>query len=191
LATNPNPPGDPVRSREPGDHRVEHDDAEPRAEQMARPIIGGTPMFSTSSKPAAMAALSVIVLGLAACGESSEEKAKKQACAATSEISKQIQKLETLPISSSFGTEVKTSGEAIDKSVGEIKKAAPNLATANKEEFEAATKKFQLELASLIATTVSSSTSGEAALKSAEPKIKASLSTLATDYKKAFEALKC
>jgi hypothetical protein len=31
----------------------------------------------------------------------------------------------------------------------------------------------------------------EAALKAAEPKIKTALSTLASDYKKAFEALKC
>ena len=148
-------------------------------------------MFSIVSRSAAIAALSVVALGLAACGESSEEKAKKQVCAATKEINTQIQKLETLPISSSFVTEVKTSGEAIDKSVGEIKSAAPNLATANKEEFETATKTFQIELASLTATTIKSSTSGEAALKSAEPQIKASLSTLATDYKKAFEALKC
>jgi hypothetical protein len=148
-------------------------------------------MFKTFNKSVGIAALSVIALGLAACGESSEEKAKKQVCAATSEINKQVQKLETLPISSSFVTEVKTSGEAIDKSVGEIKKAAPNLPAARNEEFDAATRTFQNELASLIATTVSSSTSGEAALKRAEPKIKASLNTLANDYKKAFEALKC
>jgi len=148
-------------------------------------------MFSIFSKSAGIAVLSVVVLGLAACGESSEAKATKQVCAATSEISTQIKKLETLPISSSFLTEVKTSATTIDKSVGEIKSAAPNLETARKEEFETATRTFQVELASLLATTLSSSTSGEAALKSAEPKIKASLNTLATDYKKAFEALKC
>jgi hypothetical protein len=148
-------------------------------------------MFSTFSKSAGIAALSVIVLALAACGESSEEKATKQVCAATSEISKQIQKLETLPISSSFPTEVKTSAEAIDKSIGEIESAAPNLETARKEEFNTATNTFKFELASLIATTASSATSGEATLKSAEPKIKNSLSTLANDYKKAFQALEC
>ena len=148
-------------------------------------------MFNIFSRSAAIAALSVVVLGLVACGESSEEKATKQVCAATNEISTQIKKLENVPISSSFVTEVKTSAEAIDKSVGEIKSAAPNLPTANKEEFEAATKAFQLELASLTATTVKSTVSGEAALKSAEPQIKASLSKLGADYKKAFEALKC
>jgi chemotaxis response regulator CheB len=148
-------------------------------------------MLTTFGKLAGIAALSVIALGLAACGESSEEKAKKQVCAATSEIKKQVQKLETLAISSSFLTEVKTSGEAIGKSANEIKSAAPNLAAANKQEFEAATRKFQIELGSLIATAVSSSTGGEAALKSAEPKLKASVKALGTDYTKAFEGLKC
>lgn len=148
-------------------------------------------MFSIFSRAVGVAALSVVVLGLAACDESSEEKATKQACAATSEIKAQVKKLETLPISSSFVAEAKTSAKAIDKSVGEVKSAAPNLPVANKEEFEAATRTFQLELASLIATTVKSSTSGEAALKSAEPEIRASLSKLEADYKKAFEGLKC
>jgi hypothetical protein len=112
-------------------------------------------------------------------------------CAATSAISTEVQKLETLPISSSLPTEIRSGAETIDKRLGEIKSAAPNLATAHKEEFDAATRTFQLELAALLATTISSATRGEAALKSAEPKIKASLSKLGTDYKRAFEALKC
>jgi len=138
-------------------------------------------------------ALLVVPLGLAACGESSSEKATKQVCAATSEISSQIKKLESLPISTSFPTELSTSVEAIDKSLKELKDAAPNLETARKEEVEAATKRFGLELATLTASIVSASKSSslEAGLKSAEPQIKASLSKLGSDYKKAFEALKC
>lgn len=148
-------------------------------------------MPGTFSRLSCTAVLATMVLGLAACGESSEEKATKQVCAATSEISKQIQKLQTLPISSSLPADIKTSAEAIDNSIGEIESAAPNLETARKEEFDTATNAFKLELASLIATTVGSAARGEAALTSAEPKIKASLSTLAGDYKKAFQALKC
>ena len=78
-------------------------------------------MFSIFSRSVGIAALSVVVLGLAACGESSEEKATKQACAATSEIKAQVKKLGTLPISSSFVTEVKTSAEAIDKNASNEK----------------------------------------------------------------------
>jgi hypothetical protein len=148
-------------------------------------------MPGTFSRLSCMAVLSTMVLGLAACGESSEEKATKQVCAATSEISKQIQKLQALPISSSLPTEIKTSAQAIDKSIGEIESAAPNLETARKEEFDTATSAFKLELAALVATTVASAARGEAALAGAGPKIKASLSALAGDYRKAFQALKC
>jgi hypothetical protein len=148
-------------------------------------------MFSIFSRPAAIAALPIVILGLSACGESSEAKANKQVCAATSEISAQVKKLETLPISSSFPGEVRTSAEAIDKSLGEIKSAAPDLEAARKEEFDAATRTFQVELAALLATTLSSATRGEAALQSAAPELKASLNKLGADYTQAFEALKC
>ncbi len=133
------------------------------------------------------------MLGLVACGESSQEKATKQVCSATSEISAQIKKLETLPISSSFPTEAKASVEAIDKSIKQINEAAPNLPTASKEEINAADKAFETEIAVITTSVASASKSSniEAALKSAEPKIKASLSKLGADYKKAFEALKC
>src|SRR5271167_487501 len=150
-------------------------------------------MFNAPRTAAALAALLLSALGLAACGESSQEKATKEVCSATSEISAQIKKLETLPISSSFPTEAKASVEAIDKSINKIKEAAPNLPTSSKEEINAADKAFQTEIATITADVVSASKSSnlEAALKSVDPKIKASLSKLSSDYKKAFEALKC
>jgi hypothetical protein len=150
-------------------------------------------MLEAVRKPAAIAALLLSTLGLAACGESSSEKATKKVCSATSEISTQIKKLETLPISSSFPTEAKTSVEAIGKSVKKIEEAAPNLPTSSKEEVNAANKAFQTEITAITLDVVSATKSSnlEAALKSAEPRIKASLSTLSSDYKKAFEALKC
>lgn len=150
-------------------------------------------MFEAVRKPAAIAALVVGTFALTACGESSSEKATKQVCSATSEISTQIKKLETLPISSSFPTEARASVEAIDKSVKKIDEAAPNLSTSSKEEINAADKAFQAEIASITADVVSASKSSnlEAALKSVESRIKASLSKLSSDYKKAFEALKC
>ena len=149
--------------------------------------------FEAVRKPAAIAALLLSTLGLAACGESSSEKATKQVCSATSEIQTQIKKLETLPISSSFPTEAKASVEAIDKSVKKIEEAAPNLPTSSKEEINAADKAFQTEIAAITVDVASASKSAnlETALKSAEPRIKASLSKLSSDYKKAFEALKC
>ena len=150
-------------------------------------------MFKTFSKSVAIAALVFSVLGLVACGESSQEKAKKQVCSAVKEIDTQVKKLENLPISSSFPTEAKTSLEAINKSFNEVKSAEPNLEAARTEEVNVATKTFQTELASLTKSiaTATKSSNLETALKSAEPQIKATLNKLGTAYKKVYEELKC
>lgn len=133
-------------------------------------------------------------LGLAACGESSQEKARKQVCAASSEISKQLTKLEALPINTSFPTEAVTSLETIAKSLKEVKDAAPDLEPARKEEVEAGTKAFLTQIGTITATlaaTAIKSGDTEAALKAAEPKIKTAENQLKADYKQAFAALKC
>ena len=150
-------------------------------------------MFEAIGKPAVVVALFLGGLGLVGCGESSSEKATKKVCSATGEISKQLKKLETLPINSSFPTEAKTSVEAIDKSIKEIKEAESNLPSARQEELNAADKAFETEIAAITksAITASKSSSAEAALKNAEPEIKAALTKVSDDYKKAFEALKC
>jgi hypothetical protein len=150
-------------------------------------------MIEARAKHAAIATLLIATFGLAACGESSSEKATKEVCSATKEIQTQIKKLETLPISSSFPTEVKASAESIDTSIKKIEEAAPNLPASSKEEINTANRAFQVEIATITKTVASASKSSnvEAALKSAEPQIKASISKLSADYKKAFEALKC
>lgn len=150
-------------------------------------------MLQAFSKTTAVAVLLTSALGFAACGESSEEKATKKVCSATSEISAQLKKLQTLPISSSFPAEAKTSVESISASVGKIKEAAPDLGAARKDEVTAANNAFKSEIVTITKNVASASSSSnlQAALKSAEPQIKASLNALASNYKKAFEALKC
>jgi len=135
----------------------------------------------------------VVPLVIAGCGESAEEKADKSVCAATTEISTQLAKLESLPISSSFPSEAKSSVESISASIKKIDESAPNLSTARREEIDAANRAFQAEIAVITKDVISASTSSNlsAALKSAEPQIKASLGRLASGYKKAYEGLKC
>jgi len=150
-------------------------------------------MFRSLGRPAVIAALSLSVLGLAACGESSSEKAAKTVCTATKEITTQIEKLKNVPLSSSFPAEVSSSVQTVDKSIKQIQEAAPNLDTARREEIDAANKALQTDLATITKNvlTAAKSSNVETALKAAEPQIKAALNGLADDYKKAFEALKC
>lgn len=137
--------------------------------------------------------LCVLPLALAGCGESTSEKAAKNVCSATKEINTQLLKLESLPISTSFPTEAKTSVEAITASIKKIRESTPNLDSARKQEVEAANSAFGREIATITKDVVAASTSSNlgSALKSAEPQIKSSLNGLATSYKKAFEELKC
>lgn len=145
------------------------------------------------SNVTAVVVLAISALGFAACDESSEEKATKKVCSATSEISTQLKNLQTLPISSSFPSEAKSSVEAITASVGKIREAAPDLEAARRDEVDAANRAFQSEILTITRSVASASTSSnlQAALKSAEPQIRASLNTLVSNYKKAFQALKC
>jgi uncharacterized protein YicC (UPF0701 family) len=166
--------------------------------QQSSRVSPTTPMARARSRPGrpflgALLAASLTVAGLAACGESSSEKATKQVCSATGEISTQIKKLETLPISSNFPTEAKASVEAIDKSIKKIEEAAPNLPSARKEEVAAANKAFQTEIVHITkqVATASQSSNVQSALKSAEPQIRTALSRLSGEYHKAFQELKC
>jgi hypothetical protein len=145
------------------------------------------------TKPLALAALTLSVLALAACGESSQEKAAKNVCAARNEISAQITKLEGLTFSSSTVKEAEASFEAIGNSLKKIKNEQPALSSQRKEQVQAATQTFQTELSSIASGLVSSLSSGnlEAELKNAEPQLKAALSKLAADYKQALAPISC
>jgi hypothetical protein len=155
--------------------------------------LGVTLIIEVRAKHAAIATLLIATLGVTACGESSEQKATKQVCSARKEITAQVNKLQTLPRSSSFPTEAKASFEAMRASVKKMEEAAPNLPAARKEEINAANKAFQTSVTTITKAAASATESSnlEAALKTAEPQIRAALSMLASEYKKAFEALKC
>lgn len=139
------------------------------------------------------ASLAVSVLGLAACGESAEEKASKQVCSARNDISEQITKLQALTISTNTLTEAKAGFETIGKDLTKIKEAQPSLAPARKEQISAATQTFEAQLGTLATGLATSLASGNltSALANAEPKLKAALTQLATDYKQALAPISC
>lgn len=151
-------------------------------------------IVSALGRPALCVILASCALGLVACGESSEEKAAKQVCSATSEITSEVEKLKALPISVSFVGEAQKSVEAINKSVSKIKDAEPSLSPQRREEINAANKTLASELATIttaVISTAKTSSNLQAAVKAAEPQIKAALDRLSANYKKAFEGLKC
>ena len=162
---------------------------------MSKAIQRRTPVFKTFTRPAAFAALILLVaIGLAGCGESAEEKATAQVCSSTKEIQAQLSKLSELSISSKAPEEIKDAAAVMQKDAEKIKESAPNLPAASKASVESAQKALQAELAALAKALVSTAKSSgdiEAVLKQSEPEVKAAVAGLATSYKQAFESLKC
>ena len=151
-------------------------------------------MFKTLSRPAVLAAALLVPIGLAACGESSEEKATAQVCSSTKAIQAQLSKLSSLSLSSKAPEEIKAAASVMQTEAGKIKESTQNLPASSKAPVEAAQSTLQLELAALAKGLVSaakSSGSPEAVLKESEPAVKTAVAGLAASYKQAYESLKC
>ena len=144
-------------------------------------------------RPPAIAALLIGALTLAACGESSQDKAKAEVCGARNEISKQVTKLEGLTLSASSLTEAKTGLEAIGKELTKIKNAQSKLSPERKQQVQAASESFGKELSTLAGSLASGLGSGniESALKNAGPQVKSALEKLAASYKQALAPISC
>jgi hypothetical protein len=134
----------------------------------------------------AIAALLLGALLLAGCGESSQEKATAQVCAARSDISKQAKMLSELTVSTSLLSEGKAGLEAIGKDLTKIKEAQPNLAPARKEQIQAATETFQTQVTSIVTGLVSNPS-----LSNAEKQIKSSLKQFASSFEAALAPVNC
>ena len=143
---------------------------------------------------AAAAAIPLVLVGLAACGESSEEKATAQVCSSTKEIQAQLTKVSSLSVSKQAPEEIKTSAEVMKKEAAKIDESKGNLPASSKSSVETAQAALKTELAALAKTAASTAKAGgnvEAVLKESEPAAKAAVTGLAASYKQAYESLKC
>ncbi len=143
----------------------------------------------TSTAVSKSLAIVALVLGstvLVACGESAQEKAKAEVCSARADISKQVNTLTGLTVSTISPTEVKTGVEAIANDLTKIKKAQGNLAPARKEQVESATHTFETQLSSIL-TGITSNLS----LSNAETQFKSAVTQLATSFKQSLAPINC
>ena len=141
----------------------------------------------------AAGALLLSAVALAACGESSQDKARAEVCAARNAISEQVKKLQGMTLSSSTVDEAKRGLESIGDELRKIRDAQPDLTPARKQEVEAATSKFgeQLKAVGLQVASGLAAGTAEAALASAKPKLESALERLASDYRHALGPINC
>jgi uncharacterized protein YjbJ (UPF0337 family) len=135
----------------------------------------------------ALASLAVVAaLAVGACGESKEDKAQKAVCSARADISKQVDQLESLTISTATADDVKQSVKAINSDLSKIKDAQGDLSDDRRQQVEAATKTFTSQVQSII-ESVGSSTS----LRDAASQLTSATKQLAAAYKQSLAPIDC
>jgi uncharacterized protein YhaN len=123
---------------------------------------------------------------IAACGKSDEEKAEDEACAARSDIQKQVNELSNLTLDTATVDRIKANLDAIQKDIGQIKDAEGQLNDQRKQEFRNATDSFESQVESTV-KSLGSSTS----ISGAKSQLESSIQQLAASYQKALAPIDC
>ena len=125
-------------------------------------------------------------LGLSACGESKEDKAKSTVCDARADISKQVDQLKGLTVSTVTIDGVQSSLKAIRSDLSKIADAQGDLSGDRRQQVQDATKTFTSQVQS-IAGSVGTSTS----LSDAKAQLTSALQQLGAAYKQSFARVDC
>lgn len=135
--------------------------------------------------PVALVA-TIAAFGLAACGESDEDKAQSQVCDARADIQKQVTTFEDLPLTRAGLQQAATGVSAIETDLKQIADAQGNLDSDRKQQVQAATQAFTAQVRTIGADLVKSGVSGDPAAA-----VKTAGEQLAASYKQALEPLDC
>jgi outer membrane lipopolysaccharide assembly protein LptE/RlpB len=137
-------------------------------------------------RPLALLLLTAAAVGLTACGQSSQDKAKSQVCDARSDISKQVNELKGLTLATATVDGVKTNVQAIQDDLGKIKDAQGDLNADRKKQVQAANEAFTQQVKS-IASSVGQSLS----LSNAGTQLQTAVSQLAASYQQTLAKIDC
>jgi chromosome segregation ATPase len=123
---------------------------------------------------------------LAACGESSQEKAQKQVCSARSDIQKQVNELQSLTPTTATTTGVKDNLNAIKTDLQKIKDAQSELSSDRQQQVQSANDEFVSQFQSIagdLGTNLS--------VSGAQAKLQTALDQLAAAYRSTFAKVDC
>jgi uncharacterized phage infection (PIP) family protein YhgE len=138
-------------------------------------------------KPMHIATLLALVLAVTACGgQSKQEKATSQVCDARSSISKQVDTLKNLTVSTATLSQIKTSLTTIKDDLGKIKDAQGDLNDQRKSQVQQANEAFAKQVESIGSNLLST-----VSLSQAKDQLEASLKQLADSYQQTFAKIDC
>jgi hypothetical protein len=137
-------------------------------------------------KPLAIILLIASVALVAACGESKQDKAKKQVCSARSDIQAQVKKLQGLTLTTATTNGVKDSLTAIKDDLKKITDAQGDLNDTRKAEVQKANQEFTSQFQSIASNFGTSLSVGQA-----QAQLKTALGQLSAAYQKSFAQVDC
>jgi uncharacterized coiled-coil DUF342 family protein len=136
-------------------------------------------------RPASYIAIALVAV-VVGCGESKSDKAMADVCAARDDISKQVDQLKNMTVSTATKSQVTDSLQAIRNDLSKIADARPALSEDRRQQVDAANTKFQSSVRATlldVGKTVS--------LQDASAQIKNAFDRLAASYKEAFSGVDC
>ena len=132
-------------------------------------------------------AMIVLALVVSACGgQSKSDKAKSQVCDARADISKQVDTLKGLTVSTATTSQIKSSVTAIANDLKTITNAQGDLSADRRSQVQQANKAFESQVKDIV-STLGSTTS----LSSAKSQLTTALTQLADAYKQTFAKISC
>jgi hypothetical protein len=136
-------------------------------------------------RPARYIAVALVAL-VVGCGESKSDKALADVCAARDDISKQVDQLKNMTISSATKSQVTDSLQAIRDDLSKIGDARGDLSDDRRQQVDAANTKFASSVRATL-LDVGKTTS----LEDASTQLKNAFARLADSYKQAFGSIDC
>jgi hypothetical protein len=130
--------------------------------------------------------LILLAFAAAGCGESKADKAMADVCSARDDITKQVDDLKNLTITTATTSQVTDALQAIQNDLKKIGDAREDLSEANREQVDKANQAFTSSLRKTLAD-VGTTTS----LQDAATQLKAAFQDLADSYRNTFGQLSC
>ena len=125
-------------------------------------------------------------LALAACGESTQDKAQTQVCDARADIQRQVSDLSSLTLATASVDGVQSKLKAIRSSLQKIADAQGDLNAERKQQVQAANQAFRTQLSSIV-----SGLGNNLSLATAATKLKDAASKLADSYRQTLGRVDC
>lgn len=125
-------------------------------------------------------------LALAACGESSQDKARSQVCDARADIQKQVSDLSSLTLATASVDGVQTKLKAIRSNLQKIADAQGDLNGERKQQVQAANQAFRTQLSSIV-----SDLGKNLSVATAATQLKDAASKLADSYRQTLGRVDC